>query len=135
MTKLKFMEQQPLDPKLIICPTYNEKERIGIHSPQERRCVCHTYGVTFAETKGTIFYGLHYPIWMVVLVLTLLAHGCPPTAIVVAFFLDERTVAAWHRKAGKHGQRVQEQVVCNGGVALRTLVDMLAAIYPLQEVA
>lgn len=118
MTKLKFMEQHPFDPKLMICPTCNEEERIGIHSHQERRCICHACGVTFAETKGTIFYGLHYPIWMVVLVLTLLAYGCPPTAIVVAFFLDERTVAAWHRKAGKHGQRVQEQVVCNGQVEL-----------------
>lgn len=26
-----------------------------------------------------------------------LAHGCPPQAIVVTFAVDERTVAAWQR--------------------------------------
>ena len=29
------------------------------------------------------------------LVLTLLSHGCPPPAMVAAFGLDDRTVAAW----------------------------------------
>jgi len=63
-------------------------------------------------------YGLHYPIWVVVLVLTLLAHGCPVQAIVVAFCLDERTVAAWQSKAGQQGQRIQEAIVCTGRVEL-----------------
>jgi len=118
MTSLKFMEQQALDPQVMTCPHCGEEERLGVHSHQERRCICHACHQTFAETKGTVFYNLQYPIWVVVLVLTLLAHGCPPTAIVVAFYLDERTVAAWHRKAGKHGQRVQDEIVCNGQVEL-----------------
>ena len=118
MATLKFMEQQPLDPQLMTCPDCGEEERIGVHSHQERRCICHACGGTFAETKGTIFFNLHYPIWVVVLVLTLLAHGCPPAAIVVAFYLDERTVATWHSKAGKHGKRVQDEIVCNGQVEL-----------------
>lgn len=118
MSTLKFMEQQPLDPELMTCPHCEEDERIGVHSHQERRCKCHACTKTFAETKGTIFFGLHYPIWVVVLVLTLLAHGCPPAAIVAAFYLDERTVAAWHKKAGNHGKRVQDEVVCNGVVEL-----------------
>ena len=116
MTTLKFMEQQPLDPTLMTCPHCEEDERIGVHSHQERRCKCHACTKTFAETKGTLFFGLHYPIWVVVLVLTLLAYGCPPAAIVAAFQLDERTVAAWHKKAGKHGKRVQDEVVCKGAV-------------------
>jgi transposase-like protein len=118
MATLKFMEQQPLDPEIMTCPHCKEEERIGVHSHQERRCKCHACNKTFAETKGTLFFGLHYPVWVVVLVLTLLAHGCPPAAIVVAFYLDERTVAAWHKKAGHHGQRVQNEVVCNGTVEL-----------------
>jgi transposase-like protein len=77
MATLKFMEQQPLDPKLMTCPDCGEEERIGVHSHQERRCICHACRVTFAETKGTVFFNLHYPIWVVVLVLTLLGHGCP----------------------------------------------------------
>ena len=50
--------------------------------------------------------------------MTLLSYGCPPAAAVAAFFLDERTVAAWHRKAGRHGQQVQETQVCQGSVEL-----------------
>jgi hypothetical protein len=65
-----------------------------------------------------MLYGPHYPIWVVVLVLTLLTHGCPVQAIVVAFYLDERTVAAWQSKAGQHGERIQEAIVCNGQVEL-----------------
>ena len=118
MTTLKFMEQQPLDPKLMTCPHCDEHERIGVHSLQERRYKCHACGRTFAETKGTVFFNLHYPIWVVVLVLSLLAYGCPPAAIVVAFGLDERTVAAWHRKAGHQGKRVQDELICNGQVEL-----------------
>jgi transposase-like protein len=115
---LKFMEQMPLKPEWMTCPECGEEKRIGIHSHQERRYICHACKATFAETKGTLLYGLHYPIWAVVLVLTLLAQGCPVQAIVVAFCLDERTVAAWQSKAGQHGERIQEAIVCNGRVEL-----------------
>ena len=118
MTTLKFMEQQPLNPKIMTCPHCGEEEQIGIHSHQERRYKCHACTKTFSETKGTPFFGLHYPIWVVVMVVTLLAYGCPPAAIVVAFYLDERTVYAWHKKAGEHGKRVQDEVVCNGEIEL-----------------
>jgi transposase-like protein len=113
---LKLMEQMPLKPELMTCPECGEEKRIGIHSHQERRYICHVCKATFAETKGTLLYGLHYPIW--VLVLTLLAHGCPVQAIVVAFGLDERTVAAWQSKAGQQGERIQAAIVCNGRVEL-----------------
>ncbi len=89
------MEQRPLDPKLMTCPHCQESPRIGIHSHKERRYICHACRRTFAETKGTVFDGLHYPIWVIVLVVTLLAHGCPVVAIVAAFCLDERTVLLW----------------------------------------
>ena len=38
--------------------------------------------------------------------ITLLCHGCPVQAIVAAFGLDERTVADWRDRAGRHGQRI-----------------------------
>ena len=50
--------------------------------------------------------------------LTLLAGGCPPQAIVFAFGIDERTVVEWQVKAGQHAKQVQEQVVCHGQVDL-----------------
>ncbi len=114
--RLKFMEQLPLKPELMTCPYCGNSQRIGVHSRQERRYICHACGKTFAETQGTVFFGLHYPIWVVVLVLTLLAHGCPIAAIVAAFLIDERTVLDWLHHTGQHGKAVQAQVVCNGQV-------------------
>jgi len=102
------MEQPALQPALMTCPRCGENRRIGIHSYAERRYRCHGCGRTFAETQGTAFFGLHYPIWVVVLVVSLLAFGCPVAAIVAAFCLDERTVLSWQRKASQHGQQVQE---------------------------
>ena len=42
---------------------------------------------------------------------TLMAHGCPLQAIVVAFGYDERTVAGWLARDGIQGQAVQEHLV------------------------
>ena len=44
-------------------------------------------------------------------IITLLAHGCPPQAIVAAFGLDERSVYAWYQRAGKHCQKLHEPLV------------------------
>jgi len=63
-----------------------------------------------------MLYGLKHPIWLVLLVLSLLAYGCPIPAIVATFELDERTVADWQLKAGQHAKTVQETVVCQGQV-------------------
>src|SRR5262249_7550554 len=54
---------------------------------------------------------LRTPAETVSLVVTLMAHGCPLQAIVVAFGYDERTVACWLTRAGSHGQAVQEHLV------------------------
>ena len=72
-----FLEQLPLRTEYIVCPQCTANDRIGIHSHDERRYICHHCDKTFAETVGTPFYHLKYPLAIVVLVLTLLAHGCP----------------------------------------------------------
>ena len=76
--------------------------------------MCQTCGRTFATTVGTPFYRLHTAADLVTLVLTLLCHGCPPQAIVAAFGLDERTVAAWLARAGRHCQHVHAHLVQQG---------------------
>jgi hypothetical protein len=87
------------------------KGNIGIHSRKERRYKCAVCGQTFAARKGTSFYRLRTAEETVTLVVTLLAHGCPLQAIVVAFGLDERTVADWQARAGAQCQRVHAHFV------------------------
>jgi transposase-like protein len=108
----------PMRPELLVCPNSDcgASEHIGVHSHKERRYICHTCHRTFAETTGTLLYGLKHPIWLVLVVLTLLAYGCPIPALVATFDLDERTVATWQLKAGRHAKTVQEQVVCQGQI-------------------
>src|SRR5262245_62361313 len=92
------------------CPARGQvgQGHIGIPSRKAKRFICTQCRKTFTATKGTAFYRLRTPAATVVLVLTLLAHGCPLQAIVVAFGFDERTVAAWGARAGRQGQAVQE---------------------------
>jgi hypothetical protein len=65
-----------------------------------------------------MFEGLRKPTELIVIVVTLLAYGCPVQAIVKAFELDERTVASWRDRAGAQCQRVQEAVVQSGKLSL-----------------
>ena len=58
-----------------------------------------------------MFEGLRKPTELIVIVVTLLAYGCPVQAIVQAFDLDERTVASWRDRAGKPCQRVHQAIV------------------------
>lgn len=107
-------------PELIVCPNSmcGASGRCGVHSIKQRRYMCHACGQTFAETTGTPLFGLKHPLWLVLLILALLAQGCPVPAIVFAFGLDERTVADWQLKAGRHAKALQEQVVCQGQLDL-----------------
>lgn len=92
--------------------------QIVIHSQREQRYRCKRCGKTFSATKETALYRLHHPHALVVTVVTLLASGCPVQAIVVAFGLDERTVADWQRRAGRQGERVHGHRVQAGAVTL-----------------
>jgi transposase-like protein len=108
----------PMRPEQVVCPNSacGASGRIGVHSHKERRYICHGCKRTFADTTGTLLYRLKQPLDLVVLVVTLLAYGCPIGALVAAFGLDERTIAAWQDKAGQHAKRVQAQVVCQGAI-------------------
>jgi transposase-like protein len=92
---------------------------IRVHSQVDQRYQCTTCGQTFAATKGTPFYRLRTATDLVTTVLTLLCHGCPIQAIVAAFGLEERTVAAWLARAGQHCQQLHQHVVQQGQVDLQ----------------
>src|SRR2546423_10112390 len=107
-----------MDPTTVFCPNVAcaargqiGKGNIGIHSQKEQRFICHTCHKTFSARKGTVFYRLRTSAETVVLVVTLLAHGCPVQAIVAAFGFDERTIADWWARSGRQGQAVHEYVV------------------------
>ena len=82
------------------CPASGQvgKGNIVVHSRKEGRCKCNVCGKTFSETKGTVFYRLRTAKDVVVLIVTLLAHGCPLQAVCIAFSLDERTVLDWQAR-------------------------------------
>jgi IS1 family transposase len=62
--------------------------------------------------------GLRKPRALIVIVVSLLAYGCPVQAIVHAFGLDERTVAAWRDRAGAHCQQVHGALIEQGKLDL-----------------
>src|SRR5262245_18656369 len=107
-----------MDHKTVFCPNeqchargQNGQSHTGIHSQKEQRFICHECDKTFSATKGTGFYRLRTSAETVVIVVTLLAHGCPVQAIVAAFGFDERTVADWWARSGRQGQAVHEFLV------------------------
>jgi transposase-like protein len=114
-----------MDPQAQFChnPDCPARGQLGlgnlrVHSRKGRRYRCTTCGRTFAATHDTPLHRLKKPAELVTIVLTLLCHGCPLQAIVAAFGLDERTVAAWRDRAGRHGQHFHEHHVLNGQVEL-----------------
>lgn len=107
-----------MNPQTVFCPNIacpakgqQGKGNIGVHSWSERRYICHECNSTFSASKGTVFYRLRTDATTVMLVIALLAYGCPVQAIVQAFGFDERTVKDWWRRAGVHCQAVHEHVI------------------------
>jgi transposase-like protein len=103
------------------CPTRGllGHGNIRILSQKKNRYDCKLCGKTFTATTGTPFYRLRTAVDLVTLVLTLLVHGCPTQAIVAAFGFDERTVADWQQRAGRHAQKVHDHIVEQGEVDLQ----------------
>jgi transposase-like protein len=107
-----------MDPATVFCPNLvcpargqTGQGNIGIHSRQDKRFLCTQCHQTFTTPKGTVFYRLRTSAETVVIVVTWLAHGCPRQAIVAAFGCDERTVADWWARSGRHGQAVHASLV------------------------
>lgn len=107
-----------MDPATVFCPNracpargHRGEGNIRLHSRKEQRFLCTACHQTFRATHGTALYRLRTSAETVSLVVTLMAHGCPLQAIVVAFGFDERTVASWVARAGRQGQAVQEHLV------------------------
>jgi transposase-like protein len=109
---------EPLNVSEQFCPnlTCCARGKIGegnivVHGRKRPRYKCKTCGRTFSAKTGTAFAGLRKSTEVIVIVVTLLAYGCPLQAIVHAFGLDERTVASWRDRAGKHCEQVHQAMI------------------------
>lgn len=106
------------DASQLFCPNLDcpARGKIGAgnlvsHGQARERYKCKTCEKTFSAHQGTMCEGLRKAEELIVLVVTLLAYGCPRQAIVHAFGLDERTVARWHERAGAHCRKVHAEQV------------------------
>src|SRR6266581_2940568 len=114
---------EPMDASKQFCPNSacSARGKIGegnirIHSRTPDRYRCRVCKRTFSARRGSMLEGLRRPTELIVIVVTLLAYGCPIQAIVHAYGLDERTVADWQKRAGKHCQQVHQAIVERGKV-------------------
>lgn len=94
------------------------QSNIVVHGRKRPGYKCKTCGRTFSARGGTSFAGLRKPLDLIVIVVTLLAYGCPLQAIVHAFGLDERTVADWRDRAGRPCEQVHQALIEQGKLDL-----------------
>jgi IS1 family transposase len=66
---------------------------------------------TFSTRAGTVFYRKRVPERELTVVVALVGHGCPVSAITAAFGYDARTVRQWVADSGQHCQQVHEHLV------------------------
>lgn len=102
----------------VFCPYEGciDKHKVGVgnivvHGRKRQRCKCTTCGQTFSYRRATPFFGLRTDLAEVICVVTLVAYGCPLSAIVAAFGRDERTLAGWLHRAGQHAEVAHHQHV------------------------
>jgi len=122
---MKKQQQAPMNPAEQFCP--NEaclargkvgEGNIRIHEHARQRYRCRECKATFSAHRGTMLEGLRKPTELIVIVVTLLAYGCPLQAIVHTYELDERTVASWRDRAGKQCQQVHQALIEQGNLDL-----------------
>lgn len=122
---MKTTQTEQMNASTQFCPNEACKARgqvgqgnIVVHGRKRPRYKCKTCGRTFSARVGTSFAGLRKPIELIVIVVTLLAYGCPLQAIVHAFGLDERTVADWRDRAGRHCEKLHQALIEQGKLDL-----------------
>lgn len=118
-------KSEPKNAQEVFCPNLECQARgqsgggnIVSHGRKRLRYKCKLCGKTFSGRQGTLFAGLRSDSTLVVIVITLLTYGCPVQAIVQAYGLDERTVADWRDRAGRHCERVHQALVEQEGLDL-----------------
>jgi transposase-like protein len=119
-----------MDPQQSFCPNedcpargHTERGNIRIHCRTRKRSRCTVCGKTFSERRGTPFLALKTDPATVVLVVALVAHGCPIAAIEAVFEVQRRTVRRWIDRAGTHCHAVHERLVLQPQVLQHVQAD------------
>lgn len=102
-----------MNPQAQVCPQCGADGKdgaLGVHSRQQCRYRCKRCGRTFSQRQGTALYRLKKA-ELFVIVLSLLAYGCPVQAVIATYGLSDKTVRDWAKRAGVHCQAVHEQTV------------------------
>ena len=95
------------------CQNYGRRDKKNIkgfgHSPNgTQRYRSKTCGVTFTETKGTLFYGHHAPKKDILEALAMLAERMSIAAVARVKGVKEETVSDWLKDAASHIQEIEE---------------------------
>lgn len=108
-----------MNPQAVFCPNPDCPARgrcgegnIGVHARTPPRYRCTVCDKTFSARVGTPFYRRSTDEATIALVVTLVAHGCPIAAIVVAFGIQRQTVCAWVDVAGVQGEAIHRHLIC-----------------------
>src|SRR5438445_9619185 len=109
---------EPMDASKQFCPNTacSARGQIGtgnirIHDRKRQRYRCTLCKQTFSARRGTMLEGLRKPTELIVIVVSLLAYGCPIQAIVHAYGLDERTIASRRDRSGHHCQQLHQALI------------------------
>lgn len=98
------------------CEDYGRTDQKNIkgsgHSPNgTQRYICKTCGVTFTETKGTLFYGRHTPKKDILEALAMLAERMSIAAVARVKGVKEETVSDWLKDGVSHIQEIEEELL------------------------
>jgi transposase-like protein len=105
---MKETNTEQMDAAQVFCPNEGCEARgqvgqgnIVSQGKARARYRCKTCGKTFSARAGTIFEGLRKPKALIVIVVTLVAYGCPIQALVHAFGLDSLHGGKLARSSGE----------------------------------
>lgn len=98
------------------CPDYGKTNNgniigFGHTTNGTQRYRCKTCGVTFTQTKGTIFYGLRTPQKDILEALAMLAERMSIAAVARVKGVKEDTVSSWLKEAANHVQEIEEALL------------------------
>jgi transposase-like protein len=117
------MDQRGLAPAGSFCwnPDCPEYAQVGHHNVRKygqtakgvQRYQCKTCKKTFAETKGTVFYGCHHAPQTILDSLAMLADRNSLAAIHRIKGVKEETVNEWLQRAAQHVEEIEALLLAN----------------------